>query len=413
MRICVLFLSIFMFWAKVQGQEPAPSKEKFLPTIQSGLNTLVEANSLFVFDLYHQLQSNKGNLVFSPYSIYTTFGMAASGAKGETATEMQKTLHYATSLAPFIGQISKKLTEGSTTKNAPVVTLANAIWIQEGLPLLPPFQQAITGSYNAALEQVNFEKDVPVAVRKINQWVAKQTQGRINQLLTTQELTKETRLVLTSAIYMKGQWNHPFERNLTKKGPFYLTDQHTRQVEMMHNTARYPVLIDETFAMIEIPYLNTSQKGPQLSMFILLPNDVQGLERVGKDLSYENWQKWKKKLQEKHVNLSLPKFRVDQRLDLNQTMIELGMVKAFSPQADFSGITGQKDLFINASVHKSFIRVDENGTEAAAATGVGMNLTSFEEPQEMINFIVDRAFLFMIVDTFTETILFIGHVTQP
>lgn len=404
--------NIFLLFILVFGNIQAEEKER-VPPAQTSLNTLVEANTLFVFDLYHELQTTRGNLVFSPFSIYTTFGMAASGAKGETAKEMQTTLHYATSLAPLVGDISKILTAGESTKNAPIVSLANAIWVQEELPLLPPFQQTITRSYNATIQQLNFEIEPTAALRQINQWVSRGTQGRINQLVSAQEITNQTRLVLTSAIFMKGQWLHPFDRRVTKRGPFYTTEQHALKVDMMEVSARFPILIDQNFAMIEIPYLNSSQKGPQLSMFILLPNEVQGLASIGKQLNYDNWQKWQKKLKEKRVNLTMPKFRVDQRLDLKQTMSELGMLLAFSPQADFSGITGQKGLYINAAVHKTFMRVDEYGTEAAAATGIGMNLTSVEEPEEIVNFIVDRPFLFLVVDKTTQTILFIGHMIQP
>lgn len=375
---------------------------------------LVQGNNQFAFELYQQLNKQRGNTFFSPYSIFSAFGMAALGAKGETLQEMQRVLHYSTALAPLARQLNQQLlTSDSASSDSSQLLLANALWIQTGLPLQPTFQQAVQSAYQTPIEFADFSKKPVETAKKINGWVSHQTRGRISQLFSSQDITRNTRLVLTSAIYMKGSWMHPFDPKETKKGSFYALAHSPTQVWMMKKTAQYPLFVHEQFAMIMLPYAHSSDQGPELAMVIILPHKEIGVDTLEKNLNLANWQQWMSKLKMARVNLSLPRFRLEKTLNLNDVMKELGMVKAFNTLADFSGITGQRDLYISQAVHKTFVQVDEKGTEAAAATGIAMNLTAIFDPNPPYDFIVDHPFLFIIFDKKTGTVLFLGRLLQP
>lgn len=376
------------------------------------LNTIVEGNSHFAFDLYHELKGQQGNLFFSPYNISGAFSMAAAGAKGDTAAEMKKVLYYKDDLAS-ISQLNQLLTDFSDDKNSSQLLIGNAMWVQEGFPILSSFQETIQNTYQAIPQIVSFDKNPAEALKSINQWVSSRTNGKINQLMTAQDINANTRLVLTSTIYMKGKWSHLFDKHSTVKAPFYIREKHPIQVEMMNTTSRYPIYIDQNFDMIELCYLNTSSRGPQLAMVVIVPKEVSGLTLLEKEFTFDRWLEWSGLMKNKKVKFSFPKFKIEEQFDLNQTMIELGMITAFNPQADFSGITGQPNLFINKAVHKTFVQVDESGTEAAAATGMSMNVTSVYQPEEPYHLNVDHPFLFLIVDKKSSTILFMGRLLQP
>ncbi len=384
-----------------------------LPGIPHKFDVLNEGNRQFAFDLFHQLNCQKGNCFFSPYSISTVFGMASVGARGDTAKEMQKVLYLTPYSYQAAGQFAQYLTVHSDAKDASFIDLANDIWVQDGLNLLPEFQENLQNQYQTKLHTVNFEKQPLNSIKIINEWVASHTNNKIQQLLSSAEVTDKTRLVLTSAIYMKGNWVHEFDQKGTNKAPFYAIEKHPIQVDMMNQTAKFLFYSDENFSMVEMPYLNRSRNGPQLSMVILLPNERNGLENLEKDFTVNNWHQWIGEMKSHRVHLSLPKFKIEDKIDLNQTLIELGMTKVFNSQADFSGITGNKDLFISKAIHKSFLNVDEKGTEAAAASGISMNLTSVLIPEPTQEFLVDHPFIFLIMERNTGAILFMGRVIQP
>lgn len=374
----------------------------------ANIDPLVESHNKFAIDLYSELKNQEGNLFLSPFSISTVFRMAAQGAKGDTAEQMKKVLHHS---AGATQELMSMLTNQSDEKRDCELNVSHALWVQEGLNIVPEFSKALKNDYNAVPNQVNFVKNLENTIKTINQWVSDGTKGKIPQLLTSNDVSEDTALILTSAIYMKGNWVHEFDETMTEKKPFYQSEGKVSQVDMMSHYARYSILMTPSFDLLEIPYLNLSS-GPRLAMYLFLPREQNGLASVEKELSEKNIRMWMDNMDSMRVHLSLPKFKMEQSFDLNQAMKSLGMEKAFDPSAaDFSGITGNRDLFISKAVHKSFINVDEKGTEAAAATGLVMNLTSVME-QVIYEFVADHPFFFLIADKETGTILFMGRYVE-
>jgi serpin B len=291
--------------------------------------------------------------------------------------------------------------------------LANAAWVQKGMGLLPNYQRTIRQHFGSPIETVDFAKNSSQAIATINQWVFNLTKGKIKDLLSSQDVSDSTRLVLTSAVYLKAQWLSPFDDGLTKSESFHVNKKDSQDVQMMQINKGFPLYVDNNVSVIELPYANASGKGPQLVMVIALPKDATHLDQIEENLSLSQWKNWIEQMRIKQVELSMPKFKIQTRMDLNDTMKALGMKLAFTPNANFSGITGNSDLYINKAVHQTFINVDEKGTEAAAATAISMNLTSAPDPEPPYVFKADHPFIYVIMDRSTGTILFMGRLSKP
>lgn len=401
----VIFFVLIGFSLDAKGVPLSPG---IILTGHGGIETLIEGNSRFAFDLYKQIDNTQKNLVFSPYNISTTFAMLSPGAAGQTQTEMQDVLRYSIALSLFLKQLNEQLT--TKHDSATSLSTANSIWLQNNFSITPTYQRTIERSFGPSINNVDFANKPAQAIDMINTWVSKATKGKIKNLVTPHEVSKETRMVLTSAIYFKAPWAKPFEPKETTRETFYPPTGGTIKTPMMKKTGNFKHYSDEHLAMIEIPYCECDS-GVSLSMVIALPNDKDAWNDFINYLSYDNWISWMNALEMKHVNLSFPRFKITESLELNQPLQELGMVTAFTPQADFSAMTNVRNLFINSAVHKTFIDVDEKGTEAAAATAITMNLTAFL-PTETFDFKADHPFVFFIIAE-NRTILFIGHVAQP
>ncbi len=377
---------------------------------KEGSTVIAKGNTAFAFDLYQQLRkTNDGNLFYSPYSISTALAMTYAGANNKTAEEMAQTLHF--ELAPvdfhngfghLINQFNQQGQKGDYQ-----LSVANALWGQKDFPFLDSFLELNSQCYKAGLENVDFVKETEKTRKQINQWVEKKTQDKIKDLIPQGMLDATTRLVLTNAIYFKGDWTLKFDAEQTKDEPFYVTPTKTVTAPLMHQKDRFKYAQAESLQLLELPY-----KGEDLGMLVLLPGEKNGLASLEKKLTAENLTEWQKLLRKKEVLVTLPKFTMTCRYDdLAKTLADMGMPIAFTSQADFSGMTGGKDLFISDVVHKAFVEVNEEGTEAAAATGVGMRLTAMPTPPPV--FQADRPFVFIIKDNNTGSILFVGRVADP
>jgi serine protease inhibitor len=410
------FLSFTLYSAENQAVKSSPHPvEKNHVHSQSvmELDSIVKGNNLFALDLYWQFKNRKGNLFFSPYSISMALVLALAGAQGETAIEMQKVLQLPIGFFPLEGDLMRQLQTPTKAKpNQVELLMANSIWMQKGLPLLPSYQLALKNIYNTQVETVDFKVEPWNALKVINQWVSNRTKGKISQLMTRRDISMETQLILTSAIYLKAPWMHAFNHRQTERAPFYSIGGRSVSALMMKSSDDYLLFKGPQFTMIELPYWNEMEKGPQLSMIILLPDEEIGLDRIEDELTVDNWLSWIKKLEMRKVIVNFPKFRIEDRVELDPLLKQLGMIKAFSPLADFSGMTGKKNLFIQAAVHQTFIHVDEEGTEAAAVTAISMAPTAVDST-EPYHFIANRPFLFVIIDRQTHSILFMGRVLQP
>ena len=387
--------------------------------------TVVEGNNKFALELYAKLRAQEGNLFFSPYSISGALAMTYAGARGETEKQMANVLHFPTffvekglpsSVEWFVrdeerfhsafGAIIKDLNAKGEKGNYEL-SVANALWGQKGYGFLAEFLELIEAKYGGKLNEVDFIAATEAARQTINAWVEKETKDKIKNLIQKGVLDKLTRLVLTNAIYFKGNWARQFEEDKTKEAPFTLISGEKVNVPMMNQTAEFNYMETEDFQGLELPYVDD-----ELSMIILLPRKVDELSSLEEMLSLEKFSGWLGKLGKRKVIVSVPKFRMTSRFGLAGVLRSMGMMDAFSEKANFSGMNGKRDLFISAVVHKAYVDVNEEGTEAAAATAVVMRVTSVE-PERIPVFRADHPFLFLIRDNKSGSILFIGRTMNP
>ncbi len=369
----------------------------------------VAGSNAFATGLYARLRSQPGNLFFSPESISTAFAMAWAGARGQTAAEMARVFHYTLPpdrLHPAMGAL---LAAMNASHNGFELHVADALWAQHDQSFLQSYLNLVQSAYGAGFHQVDFKSSPESARTTINQWIEKQTNDRIKDLLPPGTVTPMTRLVLTNAIYFKGSWVDPFEKDGTRNGPFHVSSSQSVQAPFMHRTGSYRYYDGGTFQALELPY-----KGNELSMVVLLPKKTEGLPALEDSFTAEAVATWLAKLQfGNRVILALPRFTMTQRFELGGTLAAMGMPQAFSARADFSGMTGKPGFLISAAVHKAFVDVNETGTEAAAATGIAMAPTAIRQEPPPIVFNADHPFLFMIRDTKSGSILFLGRVVDP
>jgi serpin B len=383
---------------------------KLNPMIES--STLVAGNTAFALDLFAQLRTEKGNLFLSPFSISTALAMTSAGAKGATLDEMQKVLHLPADPHPAFGELIARFNGTSPTeKRTYQLTTANAIWAQKGYPWRPEFTDLTRKDYGSGLMQTDFGMP-EVARQAINAWVEKETHEKIRDLIPAGVIDALTRMVLTNAVYFKGSWAAPFKTEQTKDQPFYLADGMKAEVPLMFQTGRFEYgeftpTSDNPAQILELPY--TSK---ELSMLVLLPSAGK-LAELEDRLSASTLADWTKEMHPIRLEVFLPRFKTEKAVTLKGPLQALGMKEAFSDNAaDFSGMhTGSEKLFISAVLHKAFVDVNEEGTEAAAATGVVMKTRAVQAQPKV--FRADRPFLFLIRDNATGSILFLGRFSNP
>ena len=380
---------------------------------EADLAELVAGNSAFAFDLYQALREGNDNLFYSPYSISLALAMTYAGARGETERQMADTLHFTLPqgrLHPAFNGLDIELArrgEGAEGKDGEGfrLNIVNAIWGQEDYKFLPEFLDVLAENYGAGLRILDFMNAPEESRVTINDWVSDQTEGRIEDLIPQGVIDALTRLVLTNAIYFNAAWSEPFEPDLTGDGTFYLLDGREVTVPMMRQTESFGYAEGEGYQAVELPY-----DGRELSMVILLPVAGQ-FEPFEGSLDAERVDAIVKDLAHRRVALTMPKFEFEAGFSLREALAAMGMPDAFTGAADFSGMTGSRDLFIADVIHKAFVTVDEAGTEAAAATAVVM--VELAMPEEPVEVTVDRPFIFLIRDIETGAILFVGRVVNP
>jgi serpin B len=349
----------------------------------------------FATDLYRNLSAD-GNLICSPLSAFGAMAMTSEGARGKTAEEMS-----------MFGGGSWRLIAGLESPSADFqLHIANAIWAQTGFDIRPQFEELLSKEYGSACFNLDFS-DSSAASGRINAWVSEQTSGKIQDLFSPGSLPQSTVLVLTNAIYFKADWESPFSENGSALGDFHVPNQtDPAQRMMMHEHGSFPIMHGDEFDALELPY-----KGGKMGMLIVLPKSNDGLKALETKLSGDFLNRVVAGLEPRFVQVSIPKFTMSWRNSLKGALESMGIRRAFSAEADFSGIGGNGRLFISDVVQKAYISVDEKGTEAAAATGVIMRPTAIPMPQGV--FIADHPFLFLIRDRESGAILFAGRVVDP
>ena len=380
---------------------------------ESDLTMLVEENSAFAFDLYQLLRQENNNVFFSPYSISQALAMTYAGARGDTEKQMSDTLHFVLSqdrLHPVFNGLDIELSkrgEGARGKDGEGfrLNIVNAIWGQEDYRFLAEFLDVLAENYGAGLRTLDFVNAPEASRITINDWVSEQTESRIEDLIPEGAIDALTRLVLTNAIYFNAAWQFPFNEDATADGPFYLLDGGEVIVPMMTQTESFGYTAGDDYQAVALPY-----DGHELSMVILLPREGR-FETFESSMDYQVIKGIISDLGNQQVNLTMPKFEFESQFSLKKALTAMGMPVAFSADADFSGMTGKRDLAIDDVLHKAFVSVDEAGTEAAAATAVIMTLTAVPAPPVVVT--VDRPFIFLIRDIETGAILFVGRVVNP
>jgi serpin B len=406
------------------AEEAGGSREK----VKANEQLVVGGNNEFALKLYERLRSQEGNLFFSPYSISTALAMTYAGARGQTASQMADVLCFPVEagkagklssdagvlprldpqeLASAFGSLVKDLNVRGQ-KGVYKLDVANALWGQKGYGFRRQFLDFVEKYYGGRLNEVDFAGAAEKARQTINAWVEKQTNDKIKDLIAKGVLDSMTRLVLTNAIYFKGDWASKFDKDRTQNAPFTLSDGQKIDVPMMNQTKKFGYMATDTFQALELPYA----KG-ELSMIILLPKEMGGLGALEKSLTLKDLSQWLGVLGKREVVVSIPKFKLTSKFSLASVLKAMGMTDAFSRSADFSGMDGKRDLFISAVIHKAYVDVNEEGTEAAAATAVTMKLTSIGPGGRPPVFRADHPFLFLIRDNQSGSILFLGRVMNP
>ncbi|MBA3542289.1 MAG: serpin family protein [Deltaproteobacteria bacterium] len=397
-----------------EGYEPPLEVRSELPRNTSPdvtpaqLEELVAGNTAFAADLFRQVRREPGNLFMSPHSISIALAMTYAGAGGDTADQMASALHFTLPPAELHAafdhldlELASRAQQADSQTRPFRLNTANSIWGQTGKPFQAPFLDALAVNYGAGLHVLDFQADPGGSRDTINAWVEQQTADKIVDLLPERAITTDTRLVLTNAIYFSAAWDDPFDAAETQDRPF-TTATGPIQASALHQNAEARYGAGTGFRAAELAY-----DGQQLGMIVILPDDLAAFEA---DLTATRLDEVVASLHTTQLDLTLPKFRFDAPLSLSSVLAALGMTDAFSSAADFSGIDGTRDLAISDVLHKGFVGIDENGTEAAAATAVIIGDTSIPEPATLV---VDRPFLFVIRDNPTGAILFVGRVVDP
>jgi serpin B len=399
---------LFLEAAGSVAQQPVPSGGS---QMSADVSTIAQDNNAFSVDLYGKLSSEPGNLFFSPASVTSAFAMAYAGARGTTASEMASTLHFALTpdrLHPAMGALLTQLNGPHTNYE---LHMANALWAEKDQHFLADYIDLTKRDYGAGFQPVDFKSDPEAARALINNWVAQQTQQKILNLVPAGSVTPLTRLILTNAIYFKAAWAEPFSKSQTQSEDFHLSASQSVKADLMHLDLGGRYFRGPDFQAIELTY-----KSNELSMIVLLPDDLDGLPALEKSFTVANIDKWiGSLLNEDKIVVTFPRFKITQQFELSAALEALGMKQAFQAStADFSAITGHRDLYISAAIHKAYIDVDEEGTEAAAATAIALfTMIMRQAPAPPIVFRADHPFLFLIRDNKSGAILFIGRLTDP
>jgi serpin B len=371
---------------------------------------IIEADNEFGLDIFSRIIQNESedNFMVSPLSISIALSMAYNGAENETKAQMAKILKVDKFTRDELNQTYKQLLESLGNVDSKVtLDIANSIWYRDTYPVEKSFLEINNSFYNAEVNAANFND--AKTVDRINNWVSDKTNEKIPEIIDN--ISAETVMFIINAIYFYGNWATEFNAENTTDGYFNLNSESQILVDMMKRVDTVNYLLNETFAAIELPY----GKG-KFNMMLMLPNEDKTVNDLVDQFDAKNWKKWQNEFEKtNNVDISLPKFKIEYEVGLNPYLKAMGMEDAFTRDADFMGINTNKDLFISDVKHKTFVEVDEEGTEAAAVTVVEFGVTSVgpEPDPQYVPFHCTRPFLFAITEKDTGAILFMGKVGRP
>jgi serpin B len=399
--------------AAEQPAEEPPALEDRLPRRLDADPALSAAINAFGFDLWGRVRTTQGNLAVSPMSVSLALAMTYGGARGETATQMAKVLHFDMPADALHAAAGKLVASANARGSGAKLAIANRLFGDKAYTFEAPFLQLTRDRYGAELEPVDFQGALEPSRARINDWVSEHTQKRIVGLIPASGLLPETRLVLVNALYLKGQWVHPFDRFNTSLQPFHVSATAAPTVPTMEQTTELRFAEQDGLQAVEMAYV-----GDDLAMTILVPTAVDGLDALEASLTAERFAQLRAAMESRQVQLAMPRFVIDPAspLALGDTLSAMGMPLAFDRnQADFTGMANPPDpadrLYISRVFHKVFVAVDEAGTEAAAATAVAMAVRGMASNPVAVR--ADRPFLFVIHTVGSGAVLFIGRVADP
>jgi serpin B len=403
----ILLMVLVMFFCNVAMADT----DNDLKVVSQGINK-------FSFDLYKKLkdENKEENLFYSPASISIALAMTYAGARGDTEKQMANVLNF-TLPQDRLHSAYSKLIENLKSNKDYELSIANALWLQKDYKYLQEFLNIMEKYYNSDLKNVDFTKAPRESAKEINRWVFIHTKGKIENIVNPDEIESNTKLILTNAIYFKGKWKYKFDKQNTEVRDFHLVNGTTKKVKMMSNYYsslmeygfRFNYFQNDYLQLLEMPY-----NGDKISMIIVLPLDNSKLKDVENMIDEKKLEEWIKESRSRKVTVYLPKFKFSQGIDLKSFLENFGIKDMFNINADFSGMTGKKDIYIDKAFHKSFVEVNEEGTEATAATFIGaIPVSSIPVKEEIVTFKADHPFIFLILDKETGSILFLGRVMDP
>lgn len=365
---------------------------------------ITETNNRFAFDLLNELIKNKEepNTFFSPFSIHSALSMTYNGAAGDTQREMAEVLHVSDYEQSEVNRAYASFLSRTFEQNYnATLNIANSLWLKEGYPFLEDFVTKTEDYYLAKVSEMDFSD--PTTADEINKWVKQKTNGKIEKMI--ENIESNTVAYLINAIYFYGEWEHSFDEKQSFEDSFYVMGDKPKQQAFMRQTNQYNYYENEQMQAIDLPY-----KDNELSMIVMLPKEGASLDDFYEQLTYEQWTNWVSQLNKHEVSITLPKFKMDYSTNLNDSLINLGMPSAFTGNADFSEMVKNGGVCIDEVLHKSYIEVNEKGTEAAAATSVEMKEAA-SPIMKIMN--VNQPFFFVIRDNESGIILFMGEVNSP
>lgn len=415
MKNLLLFLVTVCISFSLYSQDVTGENEQ--EVLIQNVRALTKGNNRFASELYFKLKDSPDNIIASPYTVSSAISMAYAGALGATKGQINAVMHFlpqGQNLYEAFSTLNKILsTKWYQGPNENKIVLANSLWAQQEMKIKPDFLKLMNTYYKSDFKQVDFFRNPDSARMQINQWVKEKTQGRIENLMGEQDVSSTTRLVLVASIFMRAVWQNPFDPELTKQAPFFASPGKTVSVPMMTTTATYPIYQAPDFNLIEIPYRAGREQDPHLVFIAIVPKERFGLKKIETNFSAEKLDDWLAQMQPNKVILSFPKFELTGAFDLTTILKQLGITAAFSESADFSEINNEHNLMLNSVLHKAYLKLDEKGSEAVAATAVSIGLKAVLEPVKPLVLEVDHPFMFLIVDRNTDSILFIGRLTLP
>ena len=406
LMVAVVTAAAVLFLFPYEPKQPPQADDT--GSTQSGVQEVVNANNQFAFELYSELnKAENSNIFYSPYSISSAIAMTYEGAKGQTADEMKSVFHFPESniLRPNFAAIYNDINKRT---KAYELRTGNALWVQHDYPFLEDYTNRVEKYYGGKAANLDFIKETEKSRQTINSFIEEQTNNKIKDLIPSGALTPIMRLVLTNAIYFKGTWEWEFDKSDTREQDFKITPTNIVKTPMMfmdNDKAEFNYADIGDLQILELPY-----KGEEISMLILLP--TENLAAIEPSLTAEKLKEWKSQMNEFKLDaIYLPKFEFDTKYSMKDTLSTMGMPTAFEwPGADFSGMDGTEMLYIDKVIHQAYVKVDEKGTEAAAATAIMVGFGS-AGPRNV--FRADHPFIFIIQERETGNILFLGRVVDP